>query len=219
MDTSLRSFRLNARSRAEFLAEVRSAFVTISTGTAILPAPKKALAEATPQSYSIKECSATENVSSCVSTASVKKIDSYSPPWTFECSPEEAFARLKGSIAADSSLSIVIDDEDAKYVKVQAQRTALGQDELEFLVRGSGDNVVTFRSVRTNDTGVSDFGAIRNRLETLRKKAGVFDVMGGGLTADSYDVPMKGNGVFGQLKAFYGLQSGEGFESVFEDDE
>jgi hypothetical protein len=50
----------------------------------------------------------------------------------------------------------------------------------------------------------------------------VFDLMGGGLTADSYDgggAVSKGNNPLGQLKAFYGLQSGEGFESVFDEDE
>ena len=46
--------------------------------------------------------------------------------------------------------------------------------------------------------------------------------MGGGMTADSYDgggAAARGNGFGGQLKAFYGLQRGEGFQSVFEEEE
>ena len=42
------------------------------------------------------------------------------------------------------------------------------------------------------------------------------------MTADSYGgggVASKGNGPLGQLKAFYGLQHGEGFETVFEEEE
>ena len=46
--------------------------------------------------------------------------------------------------------------------------------------------------------------------------------MGGGLTADSYEgggAAARGNGALGQLKAFYGLQSGQGFQDVFEDED
>jgi hypothetical protein len=48
--------------------------------------------------------------------------------------------------------------------------------------------------------------------------------MGDGMTAtaDSYNrggEVNRNNGPLGQLKAFYGLQSGEGFEKLFEKDE
>jgi len=46
--------------------------------------------------------------------------------------------------------------------------------------------------------------------------------MGDGMTADSYNVGgevNRNNGPLGQLKAFYGLQSGEGFKKLFEKDE
>jgi len=65
-------------------------------------------------------------------------------------------------------------------------------------------------------------GANRKRIDGIRKRGAVFDLMGGGMTADSFDgggAAAKGNSPLGQLKAFYGLQRGEGFESVFEEEE
>ena len=213
-----------ATTRGDFFADIKQLAGFSCSLIAAGISPEIAKANTDPeQLYTIRDCgvsSASDN-NNCVSTASVKNLYLYTPPWTFECSPEEAYARLKGAIAADPSLTLVAKDEENKYIKIQTERNALGgpQDELEFLVRGGPDGVVTFRSVRMYDNGISDFGAIRNRLETLRQKSKVFDVMGGGQTADSYDVPLKKNGFLGQLKAFYGLQSGEGYEDVFSDDD
>lgn len=218
-----------ANSRGEFLAQSKAlvlktaALLIAGTTVVTLPCYTAKAATTDQQFYNIKACDASSDNKNCFSTASVKDLYLYTPPWTYECSPDEAFARLKGSIASDPGLSVVVKDEENRYIKVQTERNALGggpQDEIEFLVRGSedGDNVVTFRSERSYDNGISDFGAMRNRLENLRKRATVFEVMGGGLTADSYDVPLQKNGIFGQLKAFYGLQSGEGYEDVFSDD-
>jgi hypothetical protein len=83
---------------------------------------------------------------------------------------------------------------------------------LEFLVN-SQDKVVTFRAEQDGEPSVSDFGAIRKQLDSIRQR-GKFGVMGQGVTADT--APSK-NGPLGQLKAFYGLQSGQGFEGVFDD--
>ena len=68
----------------------------------------------------------------------------------------------------------------------------------------------------------SSYGANRKRIEDIYKKGAVFDLMGGGMTADSVDgggAALRGNGPLGQLKSFYGLQRGTGFESVFEEEE
>ena len=54
----------------------------------------------------------------------------------------------------------------------------------------------------------------------------MFDLMGGGMTADSFQgggAMTKGNNPLGQIKAFYGLQGGQGLESgtrvpAFDDD-
>jgi hypothetical protein len=50
-------------------------------------------------------------------------------------------------------------------------------------------------------------------LDGIRKEAKVFDVMGG-----SFDsIENRGTGPVGQLKAFYGLQSGAGFEDLYDE--
>lgn len=153
----------------------------------------------------------------CIATKNIKQLDTYSPPWTFEISPDEAFARLKGLIKSDPSLEIVETDDEAKYLRVEAKRLTT-VDSIEFLVKGD-DKVVIFKSEEKEASGISDFGTNRRRVEELRKKsAGVFGMMGDGLTADSYDGGAAGkrNGFGGQLKAFYGLNSGQGYEEVFE---
>lgn len=153
----------------------------------------------------------------------VKNIDSYSPPWTFEVSPDEAFARIKGVLTSDESYRLTEVDADARYIKANVARSFpdKGMDEVEFLVKGD-DKVVVFR-ISEKEAGLStDFAANRRRIDSIRKKGAVFDLMGAGLTADSLDgggAVSRGNNPFGQLKAFYGLQSGQGYESVFEDED
>lgn len=153
----------------------------------------------------------------CIGTTNIKQLDTYSPPWTFETSPDEAFARLKGIIKSDPSLEVVETDDDGRYIRVETKRLNT-VDSLEFLVKGD-DKVIIFKSTEKEASGLPDFGANRKRVEELRKKSGgFFSMMGDGLTADSYDGGAAGkrNGIGGQLKAFYGLNSGQGYESVFE---
>ena len=67
---------------------------------------------------------------------------------------------------------------------------------MEFLVKGE-DRVVVFRSYEAasdEDDGVvarlsiPDFGANRKRCDDIRKRSGgMFDLMGAGLTADSFE--------------------------------
>lgn len=149
----------------------------------------------------------------CVSTASVKQVGCYAPPWTFQVSPDEAMARLKGVLISDPSYNV--EQVLPNYIRVSSVR-GLVTDELEFRINEQ-DKVVTFRSAEKSDVAsVSDFGLNRKRLEEIRKKASIFGVMGEGLTADSFEGGGR-EGPLGQLKAFYGLQSGQGFEDVFED--
>ena len=167
---------------------------------------------------SIQACS--RDAKNCVSTANIKQIDLYSPPWTFEVSPDEAFARIKGVLKSDDSYVITEVDDEARYIRAYAQRLTIDQDEIEFLVKGD-DKVVVFKSSERKE-GVPDFGANRKRCDDIRTKGAVFELQGGGLTADSFQgggAAARGNNVFGQIKSFYGLQSGQGFESVFEEEE
>ncbi len=153
----------------------------------------------------------------CVATSNIKQLDTYSPPWTFDVTPDEAFARLKGIVKSEPSYTIIDTDEGARYLKVDIARGFNAIDTMEFSVKAD-DKVVVFKSYEKENSGISDFGANRKRVEELRNKSGgVFAMMGGGMTADSYDGGAQGkrNGLGGQLKAFYGLNSGVGYQDVF----
>ena len=139
----------------------------------------------------------TEKSINCVSTKNVKQVDLYS--------------RFR-------SMEIKEIDADDKYIKFEVSR-GLSKNIGELLIR-SDDKVVTFKVEEEASGGsFAELGGNRGVLETIRKSAGVFEVMGGGMTADSYgDVSMgRGGGVKGQLKAFWGLQSGAGYEEVFDE--
>lgn len=176
-------------------------------------APAATAAAGPPSSFSIEKCSPGSK-SACVSTANVRNLDLYLPPWTFDRSPDEVMSRLKGAIVSDSSCQILKQDGN-QYLKVEARRNDLFDsiDELEFVVNDK-DQVVFFRSRATNNEN-TDFGINKKRLEDIRKRAGIFGVMGEYMnSADAASMGERGNGPLGQLKAFYGLQSGGGFEDV-----
>lgn len=196
-------------SRNEFIS---TSLLTLGT---LLVNPPPSLASEQPEITACKVALGGKPTN-CISTASVKQVDCYAPPWTFEVSAEEAMARLKGLIASDPSLELV-EESLPNYLRVTSNRGPLDvTDQVEFLVNEQ-DKVVTFKSFELGEPSVSDFGANRKRLEQLRKRSnGVFGVMGDGLTADSYGD--RGTGPLQQLKAFYGLQSGAGYEEVFQDD-
>jgi len=154
----------------------------------------------------------------CVATANIKQLDTYIPPWTFEVSPDVAFNRLKGLIGDDPSFIVTECDESSLYLKVEIKRNFV-QDVMEFLVKGD-DKVIVLKSYEKDVGSLSDFGVNKKRVDDLlEKSSGVFSVMGGGMTADSYEGGAGGkrNGAFGQLKAFYGLQSGQGFQEVIQE--
>eukprot|EP00526_Cylindrotheca_closterium_P023645 CAMPEP_0113624370 /NCGR_PEP_ID=MMETSP0017_2-20120614/12558_1 /TAXON_ID=2856 /ORGANISM="Cylindrotheca closterium" /LENGTH=194 /DNA_ID=CAMNT_0000534389 /DNA_START=176 /DNA_END=760 /DNA_ORIENTATION=- /assembly_acc=CAM_ASM_000147 len=168
----------------------------------------------------IEKCS-TSSKYPCVSTSNVKNLDLYLPPWTYDASQYnsiEVLARIKGALMTDPTCQILPADSDQEakyYLKAQVKRSDLFWtiDEVEFLVDDE-NQVVFFRSLATS-SDVNDFGANKKRLEDIRKKAGIFGVMGQSLnTADSVSNAERGYGPLGQLKAFYGLQSGAGFEDV-----
>jgi uncharacterized protein (DUF1499 family) len=194
---------------SQVVATVSAAFVGVNSNNDAANAAE----EEEPQSYSIEKCS-TSSKSPCVSTANVKQLDLYLPPWTFEGPVNEVMSRLKGAIVTDTTCQIVKQDGN-RYLKAEAKRSDLFGtiDELEFIINEK-DQVVTFRSMANDEN--NDFAGInKKRLEAIRKRAGIFGVMGEYLnTADSVSIDERGNGPMGQLKAFYGLQSGAGFEDV-----
>lgn len=130
-------------------------------------------------------------------------------------SVDEVVGRLKGAIASDAALTLeqAVDD---RYFRVTATRALGRTDRLEFVVNPV-DRVVTFRSEQiAGPEGVGDFGAVRRRLDLLRRRAAVLDAMGADV--DSADSGPR-EGTVGQLRAFWGLQTGEGYESVLLDDD
>ena len=207
-DTGSRTALDAEHSRGDFVSGLGS--VLLST----LALPSASHADETAK-RSIVGCPT--DIDDCISTANIKAKDLYSPPWTFEVSPDEAFARIKGVLKSDDNFVVTDVDDEQRYIKSYAKRIADDGDEIEFLVKGD-DKVVLFKSFAKKNGSPSDFGANRKRLETIRTKAGVFNVMGEGLTADSSVEMGQANGPLNQLKAFYGLQSGKGFESVFEEE-
>jgi len=142
-------------------------------------------------------------------------VDLYAPPWTWTeaVSTDEVLARLKGSIASDPSLTLV--EQEDLTLKVTSDRR-FATDELMFRI-DPNDRVVTFRSQQIEGPeSVSDFGANRKRLDEIRKRAQVLNVMGAEM--ESADAGPR-EGVSAQLKAFWGFQSGGGYESVLLDDD
>ena len=171
-------------------------------------------ASSRPGSYSITKCPTNSKIP-CVSTANVRNLDLYLPPWTYTTTSEEAMARLKGAIVSDSSCEIIQQDGYDRLL-VQAKRGGADvfgtTDKLEFIVNDA-DKVITFRSAAPNDS--PDFGINKRRLDDIRKRAGIFGIMGESMnSADSFTDDQKGYGPLGQLKAFYGYQSGAGYEDV-----
>lgn len=152
----------------------------------------------------------------CVSTASVKQVDLYMAPWTWPegTSAEEVVGRIKGIVDTDGTLQMV-EQHDNRYFRLRAARN-FNYDEIELVVNPL-DRVITFRSQQVEGPeSVSDFGANRKRLEDIRKRIPFLQVMGAEF--DSADSGPR-EGVGGQLKAFWGLQSGGGFEKVLLDED
>ena len=162
----------------------------------------------------------------CISSSNIKDITKYSPPWSYSTSTEEAFKTLKNSISSDpnlrvtssylpstsSSLSSV--ESSSPYITASASRAFKDQDALTFLFKPS-DSLILFTTKENNDdTKVPDFGAQRSRLKNLRVLSG-FGEMGQGF--GSADVAGKKESFGTQLKSFYGLQSGKGWEDIYED--
>lgn len=166
--------------------------------------------------YTIAKCSLSKNAPVCISTSNIRQLDLYAPPWTFTSSADEAMARLKGAIESEPLNSVVpSDDNTSRHLLVDSKRSKLGPTayRMEFIIN-EADGVITFRSSAPEDISGPDFGLQRQRLSEIRARA-TFGVMGEALnSADTKSTDEKGYGIVGQLKSFYGLQSGSGFEEV-----
>ena len=142
-------------------------------------------------------------------------------------------ARLKGAIqnvAPNAEMEVVVppqqstaDNRDTTTTTQQQQQPpvlrvtvtrSFSTDELMFVLNPA-DHVVTFMSRQIDGPDVSDFGAQRKRLEEIKKKMGIFQSSSDSSSNEEY----AREGPLGQLKAFYGIQSGAGFEDLLLDED
>jgi uncharacterized protein (DUF1499 family) len=195
----------------------------------------------------IRPCDTSANSNTnCVSTASVKQVDKFMLPWTWpeSISGTEIISRFKGIIASDQTLSWIQQDQDlvsdpTSISTTTTTSTTTGQgaiaflrfraarnvctDEIEILIN-SNDRIITFRSQQIEGPeNISDFGSNRHRLEDIRKKLKVVTILGSNGNDSINDNNNNNNesseGLSGQLKAFWGFQSGGGFESILLDED
>mmetsp|Transcript_17581 Transcript_17581/g.47924 ORF Transcript_17581/g.47924 Transcript_17581/m.47924 type:complete len:247 (+) Transcript_17581:196-936(+) len=197
---------------------------TFFFGASALGLPSAAFAEedavwTSPPAITIKACpkATSGKPNNCVSTASVRQLDNFMAPWTYPkgMPTTEVVARIKGAVSTNNRLEVL--DQTDTTLQVQAIRNFC-TDQIQFLINPE-DRVITFVSQQVDGPdGTPDFGENRKRLEDIRRRAGVFNVMGSDIE-DAYMAESPRQGAFGQLKAFYGIQSGRGFEDVLLDDE
>lgn len=136
----------------------------------------------------------------------------YSPPWTYSSSSEEAFDNLKAALSKDEKVHITLSEPPSR-ISVDVDRQFPRQDEVKFSVL-QDDKVITFVSKEKDDGALlPDFGFQKTRLGQIRESAG-FSEMGSSI--GSSDTAGKRESFKTQLKSFYGLQSGSGWEDVLE---
>mmetsp|Transcript_24032 Transcript_24032/g.25779 ORF Transcript_24032/g.25779 Transcript_24032/m.25779 type:complete len:337 (+) Transcript_24032:46-1056(+) len=217
------------RDRIAGIAEKPSEIGTPSSSTTT-----QATATTAPQSqsqsselYSISKCGVSNGKKNpvCISTANVRQLDLYSAPWTFQSTGEEAMARLKSAVEDNVLNTIVLEEQNTARgqlrLLVDSKRSNLGNTRyrMEFLINET-DQVITYRSSAPADMSGPDFGLQRKRLDDILERVNYangsyFRLMGEGLnSADAKSTSEKGYGPLGQLKAFYGLQNGGGFEET-----
>lgn len=142
----------------------------------------------------------------------IKDISMYSPPWTYSSSSEEAFDNLKAALSKDEKVHITLSEPPSR-ISVDVDRQFPRQDEVKFSVL-QDDKVITFVSKEKDDGALlPDFGFQKTRLGQIRESAG-FSEMGSSI--GSSDTAGKRESFKTQLKSFYGLQSGSGWEDVLE---
>jgi uncharacterized protein (DUF1499 family) len=165
-------------------------------------------------------------VKNCVSTASVRQLDLYTAPWTFAGSLtnaqvleylQQALRDVDRLVEMETPGDKNGDDTSNALRAVTTRAGALAKDQLDFYINRN-DRVIQFVSRQVDGPDVSDLGVNRKRLEEVRRKT-PFGIMGVDDSADggASSTEQVTEGALGQLKAFYGLQSGSGFEDVYAD--
>lgn len=151
-------------------------------------------------SASVPPCGPSSN--NCVSTASVRALDKFIAPWGYpsSLSTSEVIDRIAKSLL--SSQCEILERSDAT-LKAKSMRSFGAVDELSFEVN-KADQIISITSQQVDGPELNGLAGQKNRLRDIQAKAGFLS---------GEEVPSEG--ALGQLKAFYGLQSGSGFEDVF----
>lgn len=154
-------------------------------------------------SASVPPCSPSSN--NCISTASVRALDKFIAPWGYpsSLSPSDVIDRLAKSLP--SSQCEILERSDIS-LKAKSTRSFGAVDELSFEVN-EADRVISISSQQVDGPELNGVAGQKNRLREIQANAGFLS---------GEELPREG--ALGQLKAFYGLQSGSGFEDVFLDE-
>eukprot|EP00588_Corethron_pennatum_P032331 CAMPEP_0194347160 /NCGR_PEP_ID=MMETSP0171-20130528/105835_1 /TAXON_ID=218684 /ORGANISM="Corethron pennatum, Strain L29A3" /LENGTH=282 /DNA_ID=CAMNT_0039114381 /DNA_START=542 /DNA_END=1390 /DNA_ORIENTATION=+ len=149
----------------------------------------------------IPACGPDEGV--CLSTSSTKDIMKFTAPWEYDAgasSPGNVLVALKRAIVRASGS---ITEENGGYL-----RADLNGFEMQYQVRTDG--VVTYKMAQAGGFRLpGGEKVIRSKLDEVKKVAGVFGSGGPQAGAVANE-----EGALGQLKAFYGIQSGLGSEEL-----
>ena len=151
-------------------------------------------------SASVPPCSPSSN--NCISTASVRALDKFIAPWGYpsNLSASDVIDRLAKSLV--SSQCEILEQSDTR-LKAKSTRNFGAIDEVSFEVN-EADHIISITSQQVDGPELNGVAGQKNRLRDIQAKAGFLS---------GEEVPREG--ALGQLKAFYGLQSGSGFEDVF----
>lgn len=169
----------------------RAGFLFSLSSVVALTTASPAFAAAEPPKTGIQRngrLAACPNQGNCLSTSSIRSLDKFSSPWTFENtgdSIDEAWSKLVKIIKEDPLLKLEELDNEKFYLRATAKSAIppTGLDDLEFLLRPE-DKIATYRTasreaVYVGPVLLGDGGANQNRLDKLRYQL-KWDVVGAG---------------------------------------
>eukprot|EP00588_Corethron_pennatum_P009970 CAMPEP_0194267320 /NCGR_PEP_ID=MMETSP0169-20130528/1875_1 /TAXON_ID=218684 /ORGANISM="Corethron pennatum, Strain L29A3" /LENGTH=440 /DNA_ID=CAMNT_0039008145 /DNA_START=107 /DNA_END=1429 /DNA_ORIENTATION=+ len=169
----------------------------------LAPDPPQILAPVSPPQMRslIPVCGPDEGA--CLSTSSTKDIMKFAAPWEYDSgvsSPGNVLVALKRAIVRASGS---ITEENDGYL-----RADVNGFEMQYQVRTDG--VVTYKMAQAGGFRLpGGEKVIRTKLDEVKTVAGVF-----GRGGPPEGAVAKEEGALGQLKAFYGIQSGLGSEEL-----
>lgn len=121
--------------------------------------------------------------SNCISTSSINSVEKYSRPWQYVKSVEEEYNDILNIINNSPYLKIAETDDKLHYIRAEAKSAfpPTGIDDVELLLNDN-DKIITYRSnsreiVPAGTEIIGDAGSNRNRLNGIKSKLGVEEMM------------------------------------------